>query len=277
MALKTILVHLADDADAPARVAVAQALAKAHGAHLTALFITRPLDLPVEVTGRGASIAYLEESAAKREEAARALEAGFRADCEARSIQHDWIVEDSDHLDTLARHAHAADLILVSRGPDLHLEDRFRLRLAEELVLVTGLPILVLPPGYQPPQAALGQRILIGWKPTREAVRAVRDALPLLRQAAKVLLTTVRPTSEDAIATLELVQYLARQEVTVETLDVVESAEGIGATLLDTASMHRCDLIVSGAYGHSRLREMLLGGVTRALFRKAAVALLLSH
>jgi len=277
MALKTILVHLADDADAPARVAIAQALAKAHGAHLTALFISRPLDLPVEITGRGASLVYLEDSAAERDALARSLEAEFRATCEARGLSHDWIVEDSEHLDTLARHAHAADLIVVSRGPNRHLEDRVRLRLAEELVMVTGLPILILPPGFLAPAEVIGQRILIGWKPNREAVRAVRDALPLLQRAQRVLLATVRPTSEDAIATLEVAQYLARQEVTVETLDLAEAPGGIGETLLDAAAAHGCDLLVAGAYGHSRLREVLLGGVTRSLFRSATLPLLLSH
>ena len=277
MALKTILVHLADDPDHLARFEAALALAKRHSAHLTALFITRPLDVPVEVTGRGASVVFLEESAANREKKARELEAEFKQSCSAKGISHDWIVEDSDHLDSLSRHAHAADVVIVSRGPDLHLEDRFRLRLAEELVLVTGLPIMVLPAGYAAGATPIGRRILIGWKPTRQAVRAVRDALPFLQAAQKVLLTTVRPTTTDAISTLEIAQYLTRQEVSAETLDVDEASGGVGETLLAAADTHECDLIVLGAYGNSRLKEVLFGGVTRDLFRHSKIPLLLSH
>lgn len=275
MALKTILVHLADDADHIARLKTAKTLAKQHGAHLTALFITRPMDLPPQITGRGASIAYAREAQARAEEKAKALEAEFGQHCQASGLSHDWIVEDKEHLEALTEHAHAADLVIVSRGQNQHLEDRVRMRLAEELVMITGLPILVLPTGYTP--APLGKRILIGWKPTREAVRAVRDSLPLLQQADEVMLATVRPTGRDAVSALEIQQYLQRQDVKAETFDFEESDGGAGETLLGVAQAHNRDLIVIGAYGHSRLREVILGGVTRTLFTRSPLPLLMSH
>jgi nucleotide-binding universal stress UspA family protein len=275
MAIKTILVHLADDQDCPTRLATAVRLAKRHGAHLVALYITRPLDLPIEVAGRAASLPFLEERAAKAEAVAAAVEAEFRGACERQNLTYDWIMQESDHLDALSQHAHAADLIVVSRGPDEHFEDRFRLRLAEELVMTTGLPILALPPGL--PAVEIGRRVLVGWKPTREAVRALRDARPILARAEAVFLTTVRPTSEDAVATLEIQQYLERHGIPIQTLDVDEAAGGIGPTLLATAETHACDLLVTGAYGHNRLREMILGGVTRQLVRQSRLPLLLSH
>ncbi len=275
MALKTILVHLADDPDHVARLATAMRLAKRHGAHLVALYVTQPYGLPHEVAGRGASLTYLRDSKTRTEEMARKVKAEFVAACDREGLTYDWLVEDSEHLDSLARHAQAADLVVVSRDADKHFEDRFRLLLPEELVMVTGLPILVLPPDF--PSADPGRRILVCWKPTREAVRAIRDALPLLVAAEAVFIATVRPTTEDAVATLAVQQYLARHGVTVETLDVQEGSGGVGATLLHVAEAHGCDLVVSGAYGHARLREVLVGGVTRALFRHAKVPLLLSH
>lgn len=275
MAIKTILVHLGDDQDCPARLKTAVGLAKRHRAHLVALYLTRPLDLPAEVAGRAASLPFLEERAAKAEETAKAVEAEFRAACERGALSFDWVVEESDHLESMSRHAHAADLVVVSRGPDRHFEDRFRLRLAEELVMVTGLPVLVLPAGL--PAMEVGRRILVAWKPTREAVRALRDARPLLAAAEAVYLTTVHPTAGDAVATLAVQQYLERHEIAVQTLDVEEASGGTGATLLATAEAHGCDLLVSGAYGHARLREMILGGVTRSLMRGSRLPMLMSH
>ena len=277
MALTTILVHLARDADAPARLAVAERLAKTHGAHLTALYLARPLDLPAEIAGRGLSRAFLETEAERVAESARTLEEDFREQARRLGLSHDWIVADAEHLEALRTHAHAADVIVVSRGPEQALEDRVRLRLAEELVLVTGLPILILPEGYAAPAVAPGRRVLVAWKPTREAVRALRDALPILQRAERVLLTTVRPTEGDALAALEITHYLERQSVAAETLDVEENADGVAATLLAVAEAHGCDLVVAGAYGHSRLREVLFGGVTRDLFRSSRLPLLLSH
>ncbi|HKY95301.1 MAG TPA: universal stress protein [Kiloniellales bacterium] len=278
MALTTMLVQLGRDPDALRRLAVAQTLAKAHRAHLTALYLTRPLTMPAEVVGRGLSRSFLEGEAEDAAESARLLEDSFRAGAEQLGLSHDWIVEDSDNLAALAKHGHTADLIVVSRGTEKTLEDRVRPSVAEELVLVTGLPILVLPPGYAPGEAAVGQRVLIAWKPTREAVRALRDALPILQRAQKIVLATVQPTSEDAISALEVLQYLERQSLRAETIDVPKEAEGVAATLLAVARAHACDLVVSGAYGHARLQEVLLGGgVTRTLFRTAHLPLLLSH
>jgi len=279
MALTTILVHLAHDPESEGRLAVAEALAKAHGAHLTALFLTPPLAMPAAVAGRGLSRAFLEGEAESAAESAGALEAAFRARAERLALSHDWVVEDADNLAALAKHGHAADLIVVSRNLDQNLEDRVRLHVPEELVLATGLPILVLPDGYAPAAASgpLGQRVLLAWKPTREAVRALRDALPILRRAGKVIVATIRPTGDDAISVLELLQYLRRQGIEAESIDMADNGAGVAATLLDIAAAHGVDLLVSGAYGHSRLREVLFGGVTRTLFRTSRVPLLLSH
>jgi nucleotide-binding universal stress UspA family protein len=274
MGLKTILVHLANDEDHVARLATAMRLAKRHGAHLIALYITRPAERPAEVAGRTASLAYMRESAAEAEARARAVESEFTATCEREGLSYDWVMEDSEHLSSLAQRAHAADLVIVSRGPDVHFEDRFRLRLSEELVLVTGLPILILPPGA--PALDPGQRVFVCWKPTREAVRALRDSLPLLAAAKSVHLGLVNPDKGDSVAALEIQQYLSRHGIKAQTLDL--PAQGsIGETLLAGAAAHGCDLIVSGAYGHTRLREVLTGGVTRSMLRHATVPLLLSH
>lgn len=274
MALKTLLVHLAGDKDHAARLALAGQLAKQHGAHLVGLFISRPLDLAPEIAGRAASLAFVEAQAVKRLETAKRLSQDFSDFCHREQLTHDWIVEDRDHLEALARHAHAADMVIVSRGPEKTLEDRARLHLAEELVIVSGLPVFVLPEGYQ--AAPLGQKILVAWKPTREAVRAIGDALPLLTQAQEVKLATVAEEAHDALSHQAVRQHLLRHGVPVESLPLSKE-EGVATALLKAARQQASDLIVLGAYSHARWREVLFGGVTRALFRQSRLPLLMSH
>ncbi|MEO1193275.1 MAG: universal stress protein [Pseudomonadota bacterium] len=275
MALKTIVVHLTNDENHMVRLEVAKSLARQHGAFITALFITRPSDEVRHIAGRGVSKVMLEEAAASAAKRATELEAEFKDYCQRKSIPHQWIVADGEHLEMISQHAHAADLLIVSQPDERFLEDRIRVRLAEELVMSSGLPIMVLPRSWHDDWTP--KRALIAWKPTREAVRAVRDALPLLQKAERVYVGTVRPSAEDAISTLEIVQYLQRQDVHPHVTEVDESDDKAGDCLLDMAQTHECDLIVCGAYGRSRLRELLLGGVTRTLVRHSPVPVLLSH
>ncbi len=274
MALKTILVHLANDEDHVGRMEVAKGLARAYDAFLTALFITHPGDTLKHIPGRGVSPVFLEEAFESANRRARELEGEFSDYCTRENIPHEWVVADSEHLETIARHAHAADLVIVTRPTDQNLEDRVRIRMAEELVLSSGLPILALPPGFG--GEWLPKHVLIAWKPTREAVRAVRDALPLIETADKVIVASIKPSAEDAVSTLEVMQYLRRQGANVESIDMPEK-DSVADTLLAIAESHECNLIVAGAYGHSRLREVFLGGVTRGLMRHSTVPLLLSH
>lgn len=274
MALKTILVHLANDPDHRARMEIARSLARQHGAFLTALYIARPSEALQHIAGRGVSRAFLEEAAESARRHAQELEGEFTDYCNRESIDCEWIVADGENLESLAKRAHAADLVIVNRPSDRNLEDRVRLRLADELILNTGLPILALPPGSH--DGWVPKRVLVAWKPTREAVRAVRDSLPILEKAEKVIIGTVRPSAEDAISTLEVEQYLQRQGIEAETVDMDEE-DGAGSTILSMAAAHDCDLVVAGAYGHSRLREVFVGGFTRTLLRHAEIPLLLSH
>ncbi len=276
MALKTILVHLMNDPNHVSRMAVAKSLARQHGAFLTALYVTRPSERMQYIAGRGASQVFLEEAKKSAERHAEEVEQEFEAYCERNAVEHEWIVADGEHLELLAKHAHAADLLIVSRPSDEYLEDRVRTRLAEEVIMNSGLPVMVLPPGFGAEGDWTPKRVLIGWKGTREAVRAVRDSLSILQKADSVLVGTVRPESEDAISTLEISQYLKRQGIESDTVDLQEG-DGTGKTLLAMAAAHGCDLLVAGAYGHSRLREIFTGGVTRTLLRHAEIPVLLSH
>ncbi|WP_282609301.1 universal stress protein [Pelagibius sp. Alg239-R121] len=275
MTVKTILVHLADDEEHLKRLEVALTLAEERKAHVTALFITTPIGMPAEITGRGASAAYLSEATAQARKTAEALEEEFDARCERSNIEYSWITTEGDHLDLLARHAHAADLVIASQPTYDSLEDRLRMRLPEELALHSGLPVLVLPRDEN--IETIGKRILVAWKDTRETVRAVRDNMSLLIGADKVFVLTVAPDAYDALSLHEVAKYLERHGVNVDTQNIANYEESVGQTILDVADSCDVDLIVIGAHGHSRLRELIMGSVTDHILKTTERPVVISH
>jgi nucleotide-binding universal stress UspA family protein len=170
----------------------------------------------------------------------------------------------------LARQAAAADLVIVGRGdagaPLLSVDPG-------DAVMRLGAPVLVVPPGMDHLDA---QRVAIAWKATREAHRAVRDALPFLARASHVVVLTI-DDGAGAAETRDVVGFLQAHNVhaSAETRD----ARGgpTAEALIDAASEHAADLIVAGAYGHGRLREWVFGGVTRDLLAGCPVCCLMSH
>jgi nucleotide-binding universal stress UspA family protein len=142
---------------------------------------------------------------------------------------------------------------------------------------MAGRPVLVVP--YIGPSGTLGKRVLLAWNATREATRAATDALPFLQAADEVLVVLVKPhsISHGEVPGADIGLYLARHGVHVK----VETIEGVdidaGNLLLSRAADLSSDLIVMGAYGHSRFSELVLGGVTRTMFESMTVPVLMSH
>jgi nucleotide-binding universal stress UspA family protein len=177
--------------------------------------------------------------------------------------------------DLLAIEARNADLI-ISHIASRDLLDATRRVDTGDLVMQSGRPILVIPPKCD--SLVLGH-IMLAWKDSREARRAATDALPLLKKAARV--TIVSLAAKDEIAPIEesvrqVMAWLGRHGVATEKL--VEVAGGQDAEQLNRiAHQHRADIIVAGAYGHSRMREWALGGVTRDLLMRDDRPALVSH
>ncbi len=275
MQIKTILVHLANDDQHKTRVDVALRLAKQHNAHIVALFITFPVGMPPAVAGRAASAGYIAAAQESARRTAAELEEVFKQACERDNISYAWVMEDASHLDALQYHAHAADLTIVSRSaPGEYFEDRFRLRLTEEFVLVSGSPVLVLPRVAE--VAPFGKHIMVAWHANREAVRAIRDSLGSLMAADEVTVVSVGRTPEERMSEAEVVAYLRRHGVTARPMNVDEDGS-VGEKLLATANDIGADMMVMGAYGHSRLREIVFGGVTRHVLGHSELPVLMSH
>jgi nucleotide-binding universal stress UspA family protein len=175
----------------------------------------------------------------------------------------------------LVREARSADLVVIGRpagmgGAYIALDPG-------EAILKMGRPTLVVPEAVA---ALRAEYAVIGWKDTREARRAVRDALPLLQRATRVtIVEACRPDEEKgSLARLDdVVRYLTRHQI-ASGAKVILAQKGSGADqLIDVAEAERADLLVTGAYGHSRLGEWIFGGMTRDLLARSPICCLMSH
>jgi nucleotide-binding universal stress UspA family protein len=179
----------------------------------------------------------------------------------------------------VAVHGRYADLIILGQlDPDDPWSPLLHPR-PEEVALMAGRPILVVP--YAGAFERVGQRVLVGWDASREATRAVSDAMPLLTAAASVTVITVdAEQSGDGhgeIPGADIALHLARHGVVAKVERTTSAGIGVGNALLSWASDMEADLLVMGAYGHSRVRELLLGGATRTVLASATSPVLMAH
>lgn len=280
MALKNLLVHLDDTEPCEGRIKAALALADAHDAHLTGLALAAEVSLPSYIGGQlPPEVLEIQRShALERGQAAarrftKAVETNGRStDC--RLIE----TLDIDVARVTALHARHSDLVILGQA-EPEEESTWMRRTLEEVVLSAGRPALVIP--YIGPGKTLGQRIVVAWDAGREAARAVNDALPLLERAKEVTVLTVNPKpgtdghGEEPGADIAL--HLARHGVEVEVQQSRGEEIGIGDAMLSRLADRGADLLVMGAYGHSRLREVVLGGATRTILEQMTIPVLMSH
>jgi nucleotide-binding universal stress UspA family protein len=200
----------------------------------------------------------------------RAAEREFRN--LARPVQDiAWCGEIDFAVEVIVREARKADLLIVEKRTMRGLSD------TGAVVLRAGRPVLAVPSSVD---RLSGQRIVVGWKDTKESRRAIRDAIPFLQKAHEVVLVGLREDGaglEVKIQLDDLTKYLQRHQVTVADRICRDAKKPVGKELLHIAREEGADLIVAGAYGHSRLGEWVFGGVTRDLLADDSISCLLSH
>jgi nucleotide-binding universal stress UspA family protein len=284
MGFKDILVTLAGATASEAGINLAVELARDHGAHLTGLAIIEPLDLsPYFAPGAGFmavdAIQEIEEQHRTTATAASAkIEATFRAACTRAGISHEWRLAEGDAAEVGVLHAHYADLAITGQIDPANPPPGGWARLPEQLALASGQPVLILP--YAGRFDAVGKRVLVAWSRTRESARALNDALPVLERASRVTVLSINPRRGEAANDLpgaDIALHLARHGVKAEAASTVAEDINVGNTLLSRAADLGADLIVMGCYGHSRMRELILGGTTREVLRHMTVPVLMSH
>jgi nucleotide-binding universal stress UspA family protein len=218
----------------------------------------------------------IQQDLERRENEIAAVEMEFRDALRGRAKVLDWrsAVVEEPLSDYLALQSRDADLIVTGVDRKASMFDTSHLNVGD-LVMQAGRPVLVVPEAT----SSGFERVLVGWKDTRETRRAITDALPFLKQASYVRVTEIAAADELAAARRRLADvsaWLGHHGVTAEPLAVASTGED-ALQLRELAREHHADLIVVGAFGHSRVREWVFGGVTRDLLLRAGTCTLLSH
>lgn len=276
MALKDLLVHVDNDPACSSRVDVAVALAAKHAAHLTGLHAMTWPRLPGYVEMEIPQ-SFLDLQRSHMLERAHEAEKRFHERTRRLGVQAEWRAVEGDVVQTVKLHARYVDLTIVGQGRDVTDASADLAFLPEELALGVGRPVLIIP--RYGTFETVGERVLIAWNGTREATRAVNDAIPLLRTAAMVTVLAVDPPDGSAprVPSADIALHLARHGIVAEAASTRSADIRVGDVLLSRAADLSVDLIVMGAYGHSRVREMALGGATRSMLQQMTVPVLMSH
>ena len=275
MTYKTILVHVDPGKRCPARIEVAIRLARQFDAHLVALHALMPFEPPGYVVAEVGPAIIEAQRLIAANEIARSQSEFIRQTSAAGLQSVEWRKATDDPVDAMILHLRYADLAVIGQADSDG--SRAPLDLPERLVLAAGRPILMVPSvgGF----ATLAKRILVAWNPSREATRAVTDAIPFLKQADNVYVMTVNPMKGEhgAVPGADIGLYLARHGVRVEVKTDHGAEIDVGNELLSRAADLDVDFIVMGGYGHSRLKEWVLGGATRTMLESMTVPVLMSH
>src|SRR5215212_3040023 len=274
MSYSTVMVHVdlgSPGSMAERRVKLAGSLADRFDARLIGV-AAQPCCLPVSGIATACAPGLAENEQDRiRDELAQA-EAVFRRGAGARN-SIEWRSAISMPVDFIAEQARAADLIVVSRQAQSD-DSAWRFGVSpEELVLTVGRPVLIACPSDNDFSA---QRVIIAWKDTREARRAVSDALPLLKAAEEVFVVAIGDETRRA-GVEDVADYLLRHGIESTTVLRQDAPAGVADEIMKMAEQEQADLIISGAYGYSRMREWMFGGVTRELLKGAPVCCLMSH
>ncbi|HVK54803.1 MAG TPA: universal stress protein [Burkholderiales bacterium] len=279
MSYKTILVHVDNSKQCAARIDLAARLADEFEAHLTGLYVSyiaKLRDYPFEGSLAPIASTMLHDADVYEKKAATLFDE--RIQCAGLS-KTEWRRADGYVEDAIQLNARYADLVVVGQPDFGESALATPLDFPALLALAIPRPILVVPNAGT--FTRIGHNVLVAWNGSGEATRAVTNALPLLRRAEKVTVLAVNPvhgkTTHGEIPCADIALYLARHGVKAEAVYEENIQTDIGNWLLACAADYDSDLIVLGAYGHFRLRELVLGGVTQTLMRKMTVPLLLSH
>jgi nucleotide-binding universal stress UspA family protein len=279
MTYKTILVHVDETTRSTVRTKIALLLCAKYSAHLIGSAVTGVSRYIFEganvSTGDPNMVVHL---AFLRERAARAI-AQFKQDSEnIAGVTVESEVTNDEANGGLGLRGRYSDLVVIGQTNRSEPSPSIMSDFPEFMVMNSGRPVLIIPHTGEFEQ--VGRRVLVAWDGSREAARAVSDAIPILAKSEIVQIIVVNPgekrDSHGEEPGADLALFLSRHGIKVE-IATRFSVHDAGAELLKAASELGMDLIVMGGYGHSRLREMLMGGVTRTILEKMNLPVFMSH
>lgn len=273
--MRSILLHIHDDEGMEARLQAALDLARAFDGHLTCVqAVPFEFGVPSDLY-----FSMAMEMAASFRANADQFQKELESKLEGEDVRWDWIRSSGDAIDEIARLAPLAEIVvLCARNPSG--EPGAPSRLASETVVSVRPPVLLVPPSAS--RLKLDTPAVIAWNGSSECAHALQASLPLLRQASEVYILTVleRKTKNNGkrLSAPDAAKFLARHGIEPLITELSrEDDTSIAETLIDAAQSRKVGLLVMGAYGRSRLRERVLGGVTRDMLCDPATPLLLGH
>jgi len=281
MAYKNLVLVLDADQSSRERISYAAALAARLDAHLVGLYLTVSsltrdeyalLDIGV------LDMSFFSDPAKSRAESEK-TRALFEEVTAREGVSAEWRTVSGYPAGMAAMRGRYADLIVIGQLDAYDSQAGLLRARPEEVTMLAGRPVLVVP--FTGHFERIGTRVLVGWNASREAARAVRDAMPLLASAEAVTVLVIdaeqSPFGHGEIPGADIALYLAQHGVKTEVERTASSGISIGNTLLSRAADYSADLLVMGAYGHSRVRELLLGGATRTVLQSMTLPVLMSH
>ena len=277
MTIKDIGIHVDHTEQSKVRIKTGFELAKRLGANVTALYCQPEAQLP-SYSGYPIAITIIDQLDKTIEQQANEAQALFDEVAANYEVQSSWRKTHGDVIQNIALESRIFDLIILGQAHPDHNQGETS-RIVDHILLEAGRPCLVLPYTYQDQE--FGRNSLITWNGSRESSRAIHDALPLLKLGDKALLVVSDPSKTsfskvDMPGTL-MASHLARHDIEVELKlsysDDIKTSEN----LLSLACDEGADMIVMGAYGHSRFRELVLGGMTREILSSMTVPVFMSH
>jgi nucleotide-binding universal stress UspA family protein len=277
MAFKTILVHVDDAKNRAHRLDAAAKLAGEHGARLVGVYLVPG----IEMTPSLAAVLPQERVDRHLRDTGRAqhdAEDQFRQSAAAAGLADvEWRAPAGSSIKAAVAHGRCADLFVTGQSDGS--EAKFAAELVTTVMLSSGHPTLIVPRAG--PRATLGASILVAWNGGREATRAIADALPLLERAREVNIVAISHDEnarlDDSPAQGRLLSWLEPHGIRAR-IHAYEAGEGdVTERLLSRVVDLGSDLVVMGGYGHTRMRELVLGGVTRDMLERMTVPVLMSH
>jgi nucleotide-binding universal stress UspA family protein len=276
---KTIIVHLDCGARRTERLRLAILLADAFDAHLIGVFALDVMRIPSYAMAEAGPV-VLDIERKRREEAEAHAVREFRDATALRADNSEWRTFTGEPVAAVAFSARCADLLVIGQlDPNTYETDCIPAYFTEDVLLSAGKPVLVVP--YAGRFDTFGRRPLVAWKPVREASRAVWDALPVLKRADTVEVASFErgkvASANDEVARNDMARYMQRHGINGRISRTPIETLKVGEAILSRAADLGADSIVMGAYGHSRLRERVLGGATRIVLDSMTVPVLMSH
>ena len=274
---KTLLVPVDGRSKSTRSLELACRIASTYDAHVVGLFVEPSGYIPSAARAEGAEKLLQELQRKVSAQAAAEARARFDSVMKPAAMQRaEWRIAQGPRAEALALHARYADLVIINQTDS---ESPDATHFGDGVLLAVSKPVLLVP--YVGEMKTFGQNVLVCWNASREASRALTDALPLLKAAAKVTVLTVdgrgsvnghgdSPGSDIAL-------YLARHGINTVTAQTVSGDMDVGSLILSRTFDLGADLIVMGAYGHSRAREIVMGGATRTVLQSMTAPVLMSH